>query len=232
MLDDEQQAAIKVLLAHHNNLPNTEVARRYNLVAYVKQWPQITASTVAVWREKCDLATAAARRGASNFRDERSMQVKRSRPTAPFLLWTLDGWTVELLFQQTTTDKQGHRTTAYHNRLTLEVVLDPCCRYPIGYAIGSHEMPALIAEALRDAASHSRELTGVMLRSNQIQCDHYGIKTMTDLYNVMAKNLTPARVKNAKAKDIEPYFGYINKAKAFMYGSSWYRMPTITTPAK
>ncbi len=117
--------------------------------------------------------------------------MKRSRPTAPFLLWTLDGWTCELLFQQTTT---------YHNRLTLEVVLDPCCRYPIGYAIGSHETPALIAEALRDAARHSRELTGVMLRSNQIQCDHYGIKTMTDLYNVMVKNPDPRAGKECQGQ--------------------------------
>lgn len=231
VLDDEQQAAIKVLLAHHNNLPDTEVARRYNLVADVKGWPQITASAVGVWREKCDLVTAAARRGASNFRNERSMQVKRSRPTAPFLLWTLDGWTCELLYQQTTIDKQGHRTTTYHNRLTLEVVLDPCCRYPIGYAIGSHETPALIAEALRDAARHSRELTGVMLRSNQIQCDHYGIKTMTDLYNVMAKHLTPARVKNAKAKDIEPYFGYINTTYCQKF-DNWSGYGVTTDPKK
>lgn len=177
VLDEEQTASLQVLLAHHNNLPDTEVARRYNAVAKVKGWPQITASAVAVWREKCDLVTAAARRGATNFRNERSMQVKRSRPTAPFLMWTLDGWTCELLFQRTVEDKQGHRTTTYHNRLTLEVVLDPCCNYPIGYAIGSHETPELIKEALRNAAQHSRELTGQMLRSCQIQCDRYAIKT-------------------------------------------------------
>ena len=31
------------------------------------------------------------------------------------------------------------------------MVLDPCCNYPIGYAIGTHETPELIKEALRIA---------------------------------------------------------------------------------
>lgn len=231
VLDDEQTAAMQVLLAHHNNLPDTEVARRYNHVANVKGWPQITASAVGVWREKCDLVTAAARRGATNFRNERSMQVKRRRPTAPFLMWSLDGWTCELLFQQTTVNKQGQRTTTYHNRLTLEVVLDPCCNYPIGYAIGSHETPALIAEALRNAAQHSRELTGQMLRAYQIQCDRYAIKTMTDLYQVMSKHVTPARAHNAKAKPIEPYFNYLNTTFCQKF-DNWSGFGVTTDPKK
>ena len=231
VLDDEQTAAMQVLLAHHNNLPDTEVARRYNAVANVKGWPQITASAVAVWREKFDLTTAAARRGATNFRNERTMQVKRSRPTAPFLMWTLDGWTCELLFQQTTVNKQGQRTTTYHNRLTLEVVLDPCCNYPIGYAIGSHETPALITEALRNAAQHSRELTGQMLRSCQIQCDRYAIKAMSDLYNIMGRHVTPARAHNAKSKVVEPYFGYLNKTYCQKF-DNWSGYGVTTDPTK
>lgn len=231
VLNDEQTAAMQVLLAHHNNLPDTEVARRYNAVAKVKGWPQITASAVAVWREKFDLTTAAARRGATNFRNERTMQVKRSRPTAPFLMWSLDGWTCELLFQQTTIDKQGRRTTTYHNRLTLEVVLDPCCNYPIGYAIGSHETPALITEALRNAAQHSRELVGEMMRAYQIQCDRYAIKTMTDLYQVMSKHVTPARAHNAKDKPIEPYFNYLNTTYCQKF-DNWSGYGVTTNPKK
>ena len=208
---EQQQAVMTMLLAHKNNLDNEQIAGYYNAAAGQFGWPEITAGAVGVWRGKLDLATAAGRRGRSNFRNERAMQVKRSRPTAPFLMWSLDGWTCELLFQKTETDRKGHTTTTYWNRLTLEVVLDPSCNYPIGYAVGTHETPALIAEALRDAARHSRELTGEMLRAGQIQCDHYGIKTMSDLYNVMGAKLVPARVKNAKAKPIEPYFGYLNK---------------------
>ena len=208
--DAEQEATMAIMLAHHNNLDNAMIAEYYNDVAKAKGWETIAASTVGVWREKLDLVTAAGRRGVTNFRNEKTMQVKRVRPTAAFLMWSLDGWDVELLYQQTAEDKKGHRVTTYSNRLTLEVVLDPCCDYPIGYAIGTHETPELIAAALRDAARHSKELTGQMLRAYQLQCDHYAIKAMSERYEAISKHLTPARVKNAKAKPVERYFGHLN----------------------
>lgn len=211
VLTEEQEGVLTQLLAHHNNLDNAQIAVHYNMIGHQLGWKEITASAIGVWREKLALVTTAGRRGVTNFRNELTMQVRRTRPTAPFLMWTLDGWDVELLYQATTEDRKGHRVTTYHNRLTLEVVLDPSCDYPIGYAIGTHETPALITEALRNAARHTEQLFGQMFRVGQIQCDHYGIKTMTDLYNVIGSKLTPARVKNAKAKVVEPYFGYLNK---------------------
>ena len=208
--EGQQEAVLTQLIAHHNNLDNVMIAEHYNKVAELQGWPQITASTVGVWKERLDLVTAAGRRGATNFRNERSMQVKRRRPSAAFLMWTLDGWDCELFYQAVKVDKNGHHITDYSNRLCLEVVLDPCCDYPIGYAIGTHETPELITEALRNAAQHSAELAGQMLRANQLQCDHYGLKSMTPLYLVSGDKLTPARVKNAKAKPVEAYFSYLN----------------------
>lgn len=229
--DDVKESVLVQLIGHHNNLDNVAIANLYNAVAKQQGWKAITPSTVAKWREKLDLVTAAGRLGSTNFRNTKSMQVKRTRPTAPFLMWTLDGWDVELLYQTTKTDSKGHSVTTYCNRLTLEVVLDPCINYPIGYAIGTHETPELIAEALRDAAKHSEELFGVMLRANQIQCDHYGIKAMTPLYNVMGDKLTPARVKNAKAKVVEPYFGYLNKTYCKLF-NNWSGFGITTDPSK
>ena len=229
--DDVKESVLVQLIGHHNNLDNVAIANLYNAVAKQQDWKAITPSTVAKWREKLDLVTSAGRLGSTNFRNTKSMQVKRTRPTAPFLMWTLDGWDVELLYQTTKTDSKGHNVTTYCNRLTLEVVLDPCINYPIGYAIGTHETPELIAEALRDAAKHSEELFGVMLRANQIQCDHYGIKAMTPLYNVMGDKLTPARVKNAKAKVVEPYFGYLNKTYCKLF-NNWSGFGITTDPSK
>lgn len=228
---DEKEALLTQLMAHHNNLDNAFIAKAYNAVAQVKGWKEITASAVGVWREKTDLITAVGRQGVSNFRNNKSMQVKRSRPTAPFLMWSLDGWDVELLYQKTTTNKKGHRVTTYHNRLVVEVVLDPCINYPIGYAIGTQEDPELITAALRDAARHSQELFGVMLRANQIQCDHYAIKTMTPLYSVMGEKVTPARVKNAKAKPVEPYFKDLNKNYCKLF-NNWSGYGVTTDPKK
>lgn len=208
--DQEQEDVLVTLLAEGNNLPDTLVAEHYNRIGEVAGWKAITASAVGVWREKMDLTISAGRLGVSNFRNHKTMQVKRSRPTAPMLMWSLDGWTVELLYQDTKSDSKGHNRTTYTNRLTMVVVLDVFNNYPIGYAIGTHESPALIKEALRDAAKHTEELFGEMLRVNQIQSDRYAIKTMHDIYALMGDKVTPAQAHNAKAKPVEPYFKYLN----------------------
>lgn len=210
VLTDEQKQVITALLAHHNNLPDTLVCEGYNRFAEAMGWKPITPGAVGVWREKLGTVIRAGRLGVSNFRNNVTMQVKRSRPSTPFLMWSLDGWTVELLYQTTKTDKKGHNITTYTNRLTMVVVLDVFNNYPMGYAVGTHESPELIKEALRDAARHSRELTGEMLRATQVQSDRYAIKTMHDLYAVMGGKVTPAQAHNAKAKPVEPYFNYLN----------------------
>lgn len=229
--NEDKESVLTVILAHHNNLDDVTIAGYYNREARKNGWKEITPSAVGVWRKKKDLVVSIGRRGLTNFRNEKSMQVKRRRPTAPFLMWTLDGWDVELLYQKTKTNSKGHNVANYDNRLTLEVVLDPCINYPIGYAIGTHETPDLIAEALRNAAKHSEELFGVMLRANQIQCDHYAIKAMTPVYNVMGKLLTPARVKNAKTKVVEPYFDYLNETYCKKW-NNWSGYGATTNPKR
>jgi hypothetical protein len=210
VVNDDHKQVLTALLAHHNNLPDTLVAEYYNHFAAAKGWKPITAGAVAVWRDKLGSVIRAGRLGVTNFRNNVTMQVKRSRPTTPLLMWSLDGWTVELLYQTTRTDKNGHNVTTYTNRLTMVVVLDVFNDYPIGYAMGTHESPALIKEALRDAARHTQALFGEMLRANQVQSDRYAIKTMHDLYAVMGGKVTPAQAHNAKAKPVEPYFNYLN----------------------
>lgn len=210
VLTDEQVGYLATLISDPNNVSDTIVAKFYNRAAKIYGWPEITAGTVAVRREKLNLEADAGRLGQTNFRNTRTMQVKRFRPTAPFLMCSLDGWTVELLYQKTRTDKRGHNVTTYTNRLTIVVVLDPCVDYPMGYAVGDHECPELIKEALRNAALHSKELTGQMLRYNQVQSDRYAIGKMAPLYAILGDKVTPAQAHNAKSKPVEPYFIHLN----------------------
>lgn len=210
VLTDEQTGYLATLISNPNNVQDTVVAKFYNAKARMLGWKEITAAAVGVWREKLQLEAAAGRLGVTSFRANKTMQVKRSRPTAPFLMCSLDGWTVELLYQKTRTDKKGHNVTTYTNRLTIVVVLDPCVDYPMGYAVGDHECPELIKAALRNAAIHSREITGEMLRFNQVQSDRYAIKSMTELYAVLGDKVIPAQAHNAKAKPVEPYFNHLN----------------------
>lgn len=205
--DENQKAMLVTFMSDPRNLDNEQVARLYNMVAQQMDWKKITASAVAVWRDKCDDLIFARRHGAEKYRAGREMQVKRSAPTRPLLFWTMDGWDVELLYQH----KPDKGATTYHNRLTMVVVLDGCCRYPIGFAVGKNESPALIREALRDAERETQRLFGRMYRVGQLQSDHFAMKNLAPTYQAVADKVTPARVKNAKAKPIEAWFNYFNK---------------------
>ena len=208
--DDTKESLLVRLISDARNLDNAQIARLYNMVAELQGWDTITPSAVGVWRNKYDLVTAGGRLGATRFRNQKSMQIKRSRPTLPLLYWTMDGWTTELLYQKEEI-RNGRRVVTYTNRLTLVLVLDPCLNYPIGYAIGERENPELIKAALRNAANHTAELFGIRYRVNQLQSDNYGRGNLTPTYKVMGAKYTPARAHNAKAKVIEPFFGYFNK---------------------
>ena len=216
----EQEAAALRLLSDHRNLDNEQIANLYNFMAKHKGWQPLTARNFGHLREKHSLTIAAATLGLSEFANKRAMQVKRKRPTAPLLFWSADGWDVELYYQKTGKNSEGHNVTTYANRLTMVVVLDPFTNYPVGYAIGTHETPGLIRDAMQGAVNHTRELFGTRYRTNQLQTDHYAIKALTPLYCAVADKVTPARVKNAKAKPIEPYFRYLQK-KYFQLMPNW-----------
>lgn len=206
VINDEYKESILIeLLGDHRNLDNERIAKTYNQVAGSLGWRKISSDTVAVYRDKFDLETYAGQHGSVALYNNKLMQVKRSAPTMPLYYLTLDGWDVELLYQRT----ENGRTT-YHHRPTVIVVLDPCKKYPIGYAVGTHETPELIKAALRNAAKHSADLFGKMYRTHQIQSDRYAFKALTPIYQTMGVKVTPARAKNAKAKVIERYFLYLN----------------------
>lgn len=211
-VDDDIKASVMLeFIADPRNLDNVQIRNLYNMMAERLDWKKISAATVGVWRNKYELESTPGNRGLSTLRNTKAMQVKRKKPTYPLYYWTTDGWDAELLYQKTGLDSKGNSVTTYHNRPTLVVVLDPCVNYPVGFAIGTHETPELITEALRDAVNHTAELFGQRYKTHQLQSDHYSIKTMSPVYESIAEAFTPAAVKNAKAKVVEPYFKYLQK---------------------
>lgn len=208
---DEQSALLLMLLASPNNLNNSQVARLYNETAKVRGWEKLTASAVGKIAKSKSLLIDAGRKGRTDYRLQVQTAIKRTKPTRAMSYWVHDGWTVELYYQHTTTNKKGGTKTVYDCRLVVVVILDASCSYPIGYAIGERECPQLIAQALRSAAHHTEELFGVKCHPREIQYDHYQIGALTPLYKAMSNKLSPARAKNARAKIIEPYFSRLNK---------------------
>ena len=215
VLTDDQRSMLVALIAEHRNFDNQEIANLYNEWAVAHGWKTISRSTVQEASKKLTFVTTASKHGAEAFRNSLSYQVKRSAPSAAMYMWVLDGWDAEIAYQK----KDGNRTT-YHNRLTLEVILDASTRMPVGYAVGQSESAELIREALRNAERFIQETTGAMLMPHQIQCDNFAKSAMWDTYTSLAQYVTPARVGNAKAKIIEPWFREFND-KYCKYAFNW-----------
>jgi hypothetical protein len=209
--DDEQLALIEVLLGKHQNLNNEQVVRHYNDVAGVIGWKSIDAGVIANKRKELDLYVFAGQHGETDLMHQKHMQIKRSKPSASMLFWSMDGWDAELLYQKTEVDKDGNSKTTYHNRLTAVMILDPFNNYIVGYSIGTKESPDLIRQALKNALKHTEELFGSKYKPYQLQTDHYQIKNLQPTYEATAKHFTPAKVKNAKSKPIEQFFDKFNE---------------------
>lgn len=211
VVTDEQTALLDELLAKHNNFDNEIICTMYNAVADKVDWKKITAGTVANRRKERELIIFAGRNGVTDLRNKILMQNKRRRPSAPLLFWTLDGWDVELLYQKTERNSKGHNVTTYTNRVNVVIVLDPFNYYPVGYAIGTHETPELIQQAMLNALEHTKELFGEYYKPYQLQSDNYGGKELKANYQGICTIYTPAKAKNAKAKPIEPWFKRFNE---------------------
>ena len=214
--DERLEAVMHKLLSQHMNLNNVQIMEKYNEVAKLMEMPLIKSPvTVDKYRKQMESTTLAHQRGSKEFRNKLEMQIKRSAPETALTYWTLDGWDVELVYQKQIL-KVGdngvrHKRTTYDNRKTVVMVIDACCKYPIGYAIGDRECTALIRTALRNAVKHTKELFGMRYKPLQLQSDNYQKKVMTPFYQAMTKYYTPAAVGNAKSKIIEPYFNEINR---------------------
>ncbi|MGV0919760.1 hypothetical protein ACTS94_05135 [Empedobacter falsenii] len=208
---DEQIALVENLLRKHQNLNNEQIADIFNDVAKSIGWKTIGAGAIAKKRNELDLFVFAGQHGTTALMHKKQMQIKRSRPTAAMLFWSMDGWDAELLYQKTTIDKKGNSVTTYHNRLTAVIVLDAFNNYIVGYAIGHAENPDLIREALKNASNHTAFLFGSRFKPYQLQTDRYQFKNLKPTYEASTRHFTPAKAKNSKSKPVENFFDKLNE---------------------
>ncbi len=200
--EQQQIAVIRKIARLPMNWDAVQITSTANQLFEKNNWATVSPATVANLVALHMPNIIGQKRGGKVYNNTVSMQVKREAPQFPSYYWTLDGWTVELLYQD---------GTKYHNRLVMVVVLDACNKYPVGYAIGERENTELIRMALRNAVIHMQDLFGAAYRPWQLQSDRYGLKNLTSFYSGISHLYTPAAVGNAKAKIIEPWFKYYNK---------------------
>ncbi len=211
IVSDDQRSVMLDICKAGNNLDAAQAARMYNMVAKARGWKEVTSGTALNFIKKNGLYVTAGRRGPQEFWNTKAMQVTRRRPSGALLYWVHDGWTSELYYKG---------PDGFTGRMNLEVVLDPCCNYPIGYAISAHENATVIRDALGNALRHSRELFGLRFQPYEIQSDNYARTALAQVYTASCTHYVPAKVGNAKAKVIEPYFNYLNKNYA-QYMKNW-----------
>lgn len=197
----QQVAVIRKLGRLHMNLDAVQITTIANQLFEKNGWSVLSSSTIANIIAQYMPAIISGKRGQKVYNSTVAMQVQRQRPNYPTYYWTLDGWNVELLYQD---------GSKYDNRLVMVVVLDAMNNYPVGYAIGDRENTELIRMALRNAIIHMQELFGATYRPWQLQSDRYGVKNLTPFYESITHIYTPAAVGNAKSKVIEPWFNYFN----------------------
>jgi len=212
---EQQTALIRKAASMHNNFDAVQITRFVNTVFEKNGWPVISNGTVKNIIAKNQHIITPGQKGTRVYNSTVAMQAKRKRPDYPLYYWCLDGWTVELLFQQ---ERNG--TMTYNNRLVMVVVIDTMNNYPVGYAIGERENADLIKQANRNAIIHMQELFGQSYRPWQLQSDNFAKKQMTSFYEAMTQIYTPAAVGNAKSKVVEPYFNEIN-TKYFQTQYNW-----------
>lgn len=210
--DEDMEAVMHKLISLHSNLNSKQIMDEYNKIAEVMGLKTINSPvTVDNYKKKMELTTMSGRRGNKTVANTRMMQIHRSAPKTAMTYWTLDGWEVPLLYQKTEevfnkkTGRKNRVTSPWHKK-TVVIVLDACCKYPVGYAIGDHECNSLIREALHNAIRHTKQLFGNRYKPLSLQHDNYGRGSLKPFYQAMTKIDIPAAVGNAKAKIIEPYF--------------------------
>lgn len=211
------ESLIRQFLGLHMNWNNVQVMEEYNKAAATFGLEEIKSpATVGAYRERFDTVTKTRRKGVGAWNAGLKKQVRRTPPKTAFTFLVFDGWDVEMLYRRTTVKRvrrggtvKETATETYYNRKTIVVVLDACCKYPVGYAIGDNECDALIKEALTNAVKHAKELFGARYMPVQLQCDNYHKGSLFPFYEKMCRYLVPAEVKNAQAKVVEPYFRYL-----------------------
>jgi hypothetical protein len=216
-LKEKQMAVIRACARLANNLSPAQVTKMVNVIFQQNGWETVSRYTIGAIMKENEHVLTPGRRGKRTYMNEVAMQNKRKAPQWPMLYVTLDGWTAELMYREYS-KKKGWE----YKRLVVVVVLDPCGKYPLGYAIGERETAELIREGCRNAILHTKELFGEVYQPLQVQSDNYASKALTPFYQAMAaKYYTPAEVGNAKAKVIEPYFMYLNKQYCQTQYSNW-----------
>lgn len=174
----------------------------YTREAAERGWPMYTYQRIGQVLNAPQIRQIAivARHGEAAARQLVERTIKRSRPSFPDALWTIDGTTVQLIHL----DERGKIAS----ELYIVAVTDAHSRDVVGYAVGSTETGALVRAAIRDAVRRSG------YSPLQLQYDNSSANKSAeaqDLFKRLGATAFPTAPYNGKSKVIEALYGYIEQ---------------------
>lgn len=174
-----------------------KVAELYNSAAKDKGWAIISEERVRqIIREPHHQQMVASHRhGLAAARNQFERTIKRRRPSFPDALWSLDGMTIQLRYQEF-----GKVRSDLYSIIIHDVHSDKI----IGSAEGTTETSTLVQAALRAASRNT------MMLPLQLQYDNSSANTSAEVKDLMTRLSDvafPTAPYNGKAKPIESLIG-------------------------
>jgi len=174
-----------------------DVTRIYNAYAPDQGWKLITEERVRqlLHEKEIKQAVMLARDGAAVFRNTYERTIKRRKPSFADALWTLDGFTIQLRYQES-----GKPMSDMYAVAIMDVYSD-CV---VGYALGQVENAVLVQQAIRAA------IRNTMKKPLQLQYDNSSANKSAEsqeLFDRIARWSFPTAPYNGKSKPIENLIG-------------------------
>lgn len=213
------------LKARPEKLNDRIIQVMYNRQALQKGWKPIKSDrTVQNWMSKPEYRKIwyAARYGTKATYNYWDSKTKRSKASAPDLLWMMDGTPVDWYYQEKVhyfdeLSQTWKYKTTFHNRIEMFCVMDAYSWKIIGYYLCEKENHVAVIEGLRDAVRKR------MIRPKQIIYDQSSAnKKVKGVLEELARYNTPSVPYEPASKTIEALFGhYKSTIERFSPNGNW-----------
>lgn len=192
------------LYASPLKLTHGQVKKVYDQEAKQNGWATLSEERIRQILEEPQhkMIWSSSRHGVEASRNLSEATLRRKRPSFPDALWSLDGTTVQLYYQE--------KDRAMLSNLYIYAAIDAYSDAVVGYAIeeGRGETATIVQACLRDATRK----TG--MRPFQLQYDNSSANKSGEVQQLMSKLARvgfPTAPYNGKAKPIERIFGAIEQ---------------------
>lgn len=194
----------------------TAVKKIYDREAAERGWPKLTTGRIRQIISSSQQLWYVNRHGVEAFRAKHERTLKRRKASFADALWSIDGTTLQLLYQD---DGQ------VKSELYFVLIVDAYSDKIVGWSVGKSETGTLVQAALRSACTRSMQLPF------QLQYDNSSANLASEAKQLMDKISRlhfPTTPYNAKAKRVENMIGRLEGQMRYLEN---FKGGNITSPS-